>query len=80
MKKLPEITMNDWLEAEQTMKRENIPPRPEGITVDEYAQARCASVVTARRILLDLFRSGKATRARWCNGNQSGVYVYQLKK
>ncbi len=78
--KLPEITMAMWLEAEETVKQSRIMAKPAGFTADEYAKARGCTVPTARRYLLDMFHTGLATRIKWHNGNQGGVFVYQLKR
>ncbi len=80
MKKLPEITLNEWLEAEEVVRRSRIIPKPDGFTSEEYARARGCTIPTARRYLLDMLHTGLATRIKWHNGNQGGVFVYQLKR
>ncbi len=78
--KLPEITINDWLNAEEAVKQSKIMRRPTGFTAEEYSGVRGCTVPTARRYLLDMFHAGLATRIKWHNGNQGGVFVYNLKR
>ncbi len=78
--KLPEITMADWEKAEEEVRLSRILPKPVGFTAEEYARARGCTIPTARRYLLDIFNLGKATRTKWHNGNQGGIFVYNLKK
>ncbi len=71
--------MNDWLRAEETVRRKRIMAKPPGFTAEEYSAARGCTIPTARRYLLDMANAGIATRIKWHNGNQGGVFVYQLK-
>ena len=77
MKKLPEITMKDWLEAEKLMLQKAIPARPKGsVTVNEYSMARGCSETNAARILRNMAAQGLATRQQW----HDNKWVYFLNK
>lgn len=81
-KKLPELTMNDWLEAEREMKRAAQQPRPPGsITPDEYAAIRGVGRANAQKILKEMCECDppRATRQKWNNGMSGTRYIYQLK-
>ncbi len=79
--KLPEITMSDWQQAEEDMRRDSLPIRPPGsITAEEYAAFRGFCPANAQKVLKEMCEAGKATRQKWRNGLSGTRYLYQLKK
>ncbi len=78
--KLPTITMNDWLKAEEQVKTAAAKPRPIGsITPQEYAEVRGCGAANAQKLLRDMVIAGLATREKWRNGMSGTRYYYQLK-
>ncbi len=78
-KKLPEITMSDWLQAESEMKVAARQPRPPGsITPDEFAVVRGVGRANAQKILKEMCEAGMATRQKWNNGMSGTRYLYML--
>lgn len=78
--KLPEITLDDWIQAEYRLNRSRYQPRPEGsITALDYSQKRGITRAEASRKLKALCEAGMATRQKWNNGG-SMFYVYTLKR
>ena len=79
MKKLPEITMKDWLEAEELYRsqRNAPPPQPKGsVTVKQFAELTGYMGTQGARTLREMVKSGMARREKW-NGSS---YVYFLNK
>lgn len=80
MKKLPEITMTDWINAEAEMKNASCQSRPPGsITPQEYSEARGCGKENAQKLLREMVEAGLATRQKWYNGVSGTRYLYLLK-
>lgn len=74
--KVPEITINEWLKAEETFKASRMEPQPKGyITVENYASMKGCGIAHANRTLSTLWKAGIADRIQW-----SRCFVYKLKK
>jgi hypothetical protein len=78
--KLPEISIDEWLKAEETLRASLNEPQPKGyITPDDYASMRGCTPCNARKILAQLVNAGLAERIKWlANGHVR--FVYKLKK
>lgn len=74
------ISVSEWLKAEQEYKKFSTEPQPKGsVTVEQYAEATSRSVCRARAILSDLRRTGLATSQRWKDGEHGAKNVFFLK-
>ncbi len=83
MKKLPEITMAEWMEAEERVFNNRFAPQPEGsLTAEQYAERTSRSPSQARKVLMELIKAGEAERRIWRagSGGKANVFVYFLKK
>ena len=81
MKKLPDITMKDWLDAEAQYQAQCKvkPPQPKGsITVEQFAEMKGIKYSRARSILCEMMESGAVSRKSWYGSRW--VYVLQKKK
>ena len=77
MKKLPDITMKDWLAAEKEVAAASIPVKPkDAITSDDFAALKGCSQNQASDVLRRMTKLGLARREKWYHGR----YVYFLNK
>lgn len=77
--KLPEITLADWMEAENSFRA--TPPQPKNsMTAVQYARqtGRCPSM--ARIVLNEMLAKGMVTRERWRCSRNNYCWIYFLKK
>ena len=80
MKKLPEISVSEWMDAERELKQLSIDPQPKGsVTVEQFATMTKRSIPQARKILGYMKKAGIATSQPWRNGNSGLCNVYFLK-
>jgi hypothetical protein len=80
MKKLPEITVSEWLDAEKELVDRKGEIKPAGsVTCNEYGDLMKISSCHARKRLGDMVKEGMATSQRWRNGTHGCRMVYILK-
>lgn len=65
MKKLPDITLNDWLEAEQSAGLAERARPKNSVTIEEFAKLTGRRYRTAQTALKALVDLGFATREHW---------------
>ncbi len=81
MSKLPEISISEWIEAEERMRQKPYAVRPKGsITTREYAESTGRSLPQAGKVLLALFHQGEADRQLCRRPTGGREFVYLLKK
>jgi hypothetical protein len=80
MKRVPEITVDDWLKAEEEVRIKG-EAKPKGsITVEEYSKMRQLSPSRSQTILNIMCKAGVARCERWANGTNGCRKVYWLVK